>query len=202
MTSFITGTFSDAHEANRAVDELIALGYPRDQINVMMSRKTHGRFARANEPAPGETQGANIAKGAAGGGMIGGTLGAIIAGITLTGAVGATVATGGLAAPVIAGPVAAALAGGGAGAAIGSVLGALIGAGLPEDDAKRVAHDVDAGAIVVGVNAQDRDVPLVRDILRRGDADIEAGRSDVVYERSVADDPLRPIGTVDGPPLL
>ena len=94
--------------------------------------------------------------------MIGGTLGALVAAVVGTGALGLTVATGGIAAPFIAGPLAAALAAGGAGAAAGSVLGGLVGAGMPASDAKRIDHDVEGGNIVVSVHADDADADAAR----------------------------------------
>ena len=50
-----------------------------------------------------------------------------------------------------------ALAGGGAGAAADSVLGALVGLGLPSDQAAKFEHDIDAGGILVSVNRRDED---------------------------------------------
>jgi hypothetical protein len=98
MAQFISETFAKLEMADRAVDEVIALGYPRDQISVIMDHDTRERFA--NDPPPGERQGVNVAKGAAAGGAIGGTIGAIVAGLGATGTITATIATGGLAAPL------------------------------------------------------------------------------------------------------
>lgn len=169
MKRLTTGTFYDPAAANKAVDDLIAIGYPRDRVHVIMSGDTRRRFGAAD--APGERQGANVAKGAAAGGMIGGTLGAIIAGVAATGAVTATIATGGVLAPLfVAGPAAAALAGGGAGAAAGSVVGALVGLGVPHEEAQRIERDVDAGAIVVGVDTTDESRAAVLRALRANGA--------------------------------
>jgi hypothetical protein len=186
MSQYVSGTFFNDERANDAIDDLIALGYPAERIDVIMSPETHGRYARGS--APGETKGAHVAQGAVAGGAIGGALGAIIAGLTATGAITATVATGGAAAPLVAGPLAAALAGLGAGAAAGGLIGALVGAGMSEERAKKVRHDVDAGAIVVGVRADDEDAPDVRLILASDDvADADALR---MRSAGVAD-PLR-----------
>lgn len=165
MAELVTGTFQNADAANDAIDRLISMGYPSDDISVIMSRETHSRFG--DHDAPGESQGANVAKGAAGGGMIGGTLGAIVAGtLATTGAVGAAVVTGGAALPFIAGPLAAALAGAGAGAAAGSAIGALVGAGASHEHVKDVQNDVDSGNIVVAVHAEPEEAPEIRSLLK------------------------------------
>jgi hypothetical protein len=148
MNRLTSGTFHDAAEANKAVDSLIGLGYAQHDINVIMSGETQRRFSHG--PAPGERQGANVAA---------------------TGALTATVATGGIAAPLfVAGPAAMALAGGGAGVAAGSVLGALVGLGVPRDDAEKIEHDIDAGGIVVSVNTRDDDRGEVLQAMRTNHA--------------------------------
>ena len=40
-----------------------------------------------------------------------------------------------------------------------------MGTGMPEQQAKRVEHDIDAGAIVIGIEADDHDAGLTRLIL-------------------------------------
>jgi hypothetical protein len=109
MSTYVSGTFFNDDRANDAIEELAGLGYPREQIHVVMSPETRGRFAKGN--APGASQSAKVATG----------------------------------------PLAAALAGG--------------GAEMPEEGAKKVAHDIEAGGIVVGVRARDEDVAEVRTIL-------------------------------------
>ena len=168
MKQWIIGSFTDRNSAEIAVERLAELGYAREDVSVIMNNERRTRDF-GNDSASGAIgtpdRGSSIAKGAAGGGMIGGTLGAIAAAVVGTGAVGLTVATGGAAAPFIAGPIAAVLAAGGAGAAAGSVLGALVGAGVPEEDAKRVDRDVERGDIVVSVKADENEALEVRRIL-------------------------------------
>lgn len=164
METLVTGTFHDEHAANHAIDKLISVGYASDDISVIMSKETRSHFDK--HAAPGDSQGAHVAKGAAGGAAVGGTLGAIIAGtLATTGAIGATVVTGGVALPFIVGPLAAALAGAGAGAAAGSGLGAILGATTPHDQVAKVQKDVDAGSIVVAVHADTTDTAEAESIL-------------------------------------
>ena len=165
METLVTGTFHDEHAANHAIDKLMEVGYASDDISVIMSKETRSHFDK--NAAPGETQGAHVAKGAAGGAAIGGTLGAIVAGaLATTGAIGATVVTGGIAAPFVVGPLAAALlAGAGAGAAAGSGIGAILGAATPHEQVRKVQNDVDAGMIVVAVQADTADTEEAAAIL-------------------------------------
>ncbi|GAC1613949.1 MAG: hypothetical protein NVS4B5_01860 [Vulcanimicrobiaceae bacterium] len=166
MKHWIIGTFHDRASAEAAVERLGAIGYGQNDVSVVMNHETRSKYFGEEAAAHGSTdRSSSIAKGAAGGGMIGGTLGALVAAVVGTGALGLTVATGGVAAPFIAGPLAAALAAGGAGAAAGSVLGGLVGAGMPAYDAKRVDRDVEGGNIVVSVHADDEDAGEARTAL-------------------------------------
>lgn len=167
MKKWIIGTFHDRSSAEAAVDRLADVGYGQNDISIVMNHDTRTKYFgdEAEKAHAGGDRGSSIAKGAAGGGMIGGTLGALVAAVVGTGALGLTVATGGVAAPFIAGPIAAALAAGGAGAAAGSVLGGLVGAGMPADDAKRVDRDVEGGNIVVSVHVEDEDAAAAREAL-------------------------------------
>lgn len=166
----VTGTFQDRATTERAVDDLVAAGFSRDDISVVMSDETRSRHFHDHD----DVHGAHVAQGAAGGGAIGGTIGAIAGGILLSTA--AVVATGGLAAPfIVAGPIAGALAGGGAGAAVGSIIGALVGAGIPEHEAHAVERDVRDGGIVLAVRTDDADATRASEILRREGPDVSPG---------------------------
>ena len=148
-----------------AVDRILGLGYSKDDINVAMNSDVRHRYFGHGD-APHAREGgveSGIAKGAAGGGMIGATLGAIVGAATLTGAVSVAVATGGAAVPFLAGPLVAALTGAGGGAAAGSIIGALAGAGAP--GSQDLQRDIEAGKVVVAVNADDEDLATVRSIL-------------------------------------
>ena len=68
-------------------------------------------------------------------------------------AVGSSIAIPGLGI-VVAGPIAAALVGGGAGAATGGLIGALVGAGMPEDRIKRYETGIKEGGILMSIKAR------------------------------------------------
>ncbi len=146
-SNWVTGTFRDRENAERAYNTLGSRGYSKDDVNLLMSddtRKKH--FSDDTDTDTG--LGSKALEGAGAGGAIGGTVGAILAAVA---AVGTTLAIPGLGI-VIAGPIAAALAGAGAGAATGGLIGALVGAGMPEDRAKLYEQDIKNGGIVMGVN--------------------------------------------------
>jgi hypothetical protein len=161
VSTYVTGTFHDERPADTAIEALIALGYPRESIDVMMSEETRHRYARPL--APGQKQGANVPHKEPGGEVLGAAFGAITAGAAALTIFG-TVITGGLALPFVVGPLAALVAAGG-GAAAGGFLGAMMGTGVSEKEARRIERDIDAGAIVIGIDANDEDAAHVRLIL-------------------------------------
>ena len=139
------GVFATRQAADRAIADLKAAGYRDDQIG-LVGKDASGKTVKTD--GAGET---NAGEGAA----IGAGVGA------LTGAgVGAAVWFGLI--PVI-GPVLAVgtigtiLLNAAGGAAAASLAGALIGHGIPEDDAKYYEGEVKAGRYLVTVDAGGRD---------------------------------------------
>ncbi|HMD01429.1 MAG TPA: hypothetical protein VKG44_00560 [Candidatus Baltobacteraceae bacterium] len=156
MAKLITGLFHDRFSAERAVDELERIGYPRSEISVLMDDAARTRVFASDT----NTQmAANVGLGA----TFGGALGAIIAGVTATGAI---VASGGIAIPFVAGPLAAMLAGAGAGGLAGGIVGALASVGIPEDRVEIYREGLAAGGIMVAVTARDGDEVRVGLILQ------------------------------------
>ena len=139
MSKLITAVFTSREAAEHAVDELVRNGFSRDDISLLMSDTTQGREF-------GIKQGTKAPEGAATGAAIGGTVGAIAAGLT---AVASLTIPG--AALVAAGPLVAALTGLGAGAAAGGLTGALVGMGIPENEATFFKNQIEKGRILVGV---------------------------------------------------
>jgi len=159
MSKLITGVFTSRSRAEQAVDELMRAGFASEDVSLLMSESTRGReFAVKNSTKAPE--------GAATGATIGGVLGAVAAGLAAVG----TITVPGLAL-VAAGPVVAALAGLGAGAAAGGLMGALLGLGIPEHEAKFYAKEIEKGGILVGVYAHKDRIEAARDILNAAGAD-------------------------------
>lgn len=146
-----TRLFKDRDSAEREYEALVARGYTKDEINVIMTeegRKQHFADGATTELGNKALEGAGV----------GGGIGAVAGGALAAIAAAATVAVPGLGL-LVAGPIVAALAGAGAGAVAGGAIGALVGAGIPEERIKKYEDGLKEGGIVMGVkprNAEDR----------------------------------------------
>jgi hypothetical protein len=120
----VSGIFSSYADFANLIEALNTRGYREDDLSVLMSEHTHQQYfaPQENTKAP---------EGATVGSLSGGILGVVIGGLTLAG----TVIVPGLGL-LVAGPLVGALTAGAVGAATGGVIGALIGAGIPEHEAK------------------------------------------------------------------
>jgi len=144
--STVVGVFEDRRQADQAVAELKRAGFRDDQIGVAM-RQTEGASQNAATGESGDTY-------AEEGGVTG-----LLAGLGLGALAGLGVLSGVI--PVI-GP---AIAGGtlgillsnaAAGAAVAGLTGALIGYGIPEEEAKYYHSEFEAGRTIVTVTADGR----------------------------------------------
>ncbi|MBN9516987.1 hypothetical protein J0H58_00480 [bacterium] len=134
------GVFATREAADRAVLDLKRAGYRDDQIGVV-GKNASGKTVKTD--GAGET---NAAEGAAVGAVAG-------AGAMALGSLAVSFGVIPVIGPILAvGPLAAALISAGAGAAAGGVAGALIGWGIPEEDAKYYEGEVSAGRYLVTVD--------------------------------------------------
>jgi len=142
--SAVVGVFSSRDEADRAVSKLLKAGFTRDQIGVI------ARNAEGNASAQTVGDNDNAGSGAA----IGAATGAGVAGLVSLGiSFGMIPAIG----PILAvGPLAAALISAASGAAAAGLAGALIGWGVPEEEANFYQSEVEAGRYLVTVKAESR----------------------------------------------
>src|SRR5689334_15130030 len=141
----VAGVFETRAQADRAVAELKKAGFKDGEIG-MVYRDTGGKTVKtgaANETYAEEGAAAGAVAGAAGGALIGA---GVIAGVIP--AIGPALALGTL------GTILANAAGG---AALAGVAGALIGWGIPEEDAKFYESEVKAGRFLVTVEAKGRE---------------------------------------------
>jgi hypothetical protein len=140
MCSTTVGVFETRAAADRAVADLKAAGYRDDQIG-MVAKDARGKTVRTD--GAGET---NAEEGAAIGAVAGAAGGALV---------GAGIVAGVI--PVI-GPVLALgtlgtiLVNAAGGAAAAGIVGALVGWGIPEEDAKYYESEVQAGRYLVTVD--------------------------------------------------
>jgi hypothetical protein len=124
--------------------------------------------------------------GASTGAVVGGTLG-WLAGIGM-------LAIPGLGPFIAAGPIMAALSGIGIGGALGGVTGGLIGAGMPEYEAKRYEGRIRKGGVLLSVHCDNSDLEKTakqvlektgaQDISSTGEAKADFGSSDEAKPRS------------------
>ena len=138
--------YSDRSMAEKAVSGLMNVGFAAADISVLLPENLGNREigTEKNTKAPeGATTGAGT------GAVLGGALG-LLAGI-------GALAIPGVGPLIAAGPIMATLAGIGAGGAVGGFAGALIGAGIPEYEAKRYEGFLQKGGILLSVHCSTSD---------------------------------------------
>lgn len=157
--SSVVGVFTDRAQAQRAVNELKRAGFTDDQIGVL-GRDT--KEVASEDRVEGETD-SYAAEGAATGLAAGAGIGALWGLGILAGALPAI-------GPAIAGgTLAVLLSSAAAGAAAAGLAGALIGMGIPKEEAEYYESEFKAGRILVTVTATGRE-DEARAILRRNGA--------------------------------
>ncbi len=164
------GVFQDAEQARHAIDELKNAGYSENEIGFLARATTTGMDA-------GTLSGAET--GAVEGGIIGGVLGAAAA-LLIPGF-----------GPAIAGGILLATFGAaGIGALAGSIIGALVSIGVPEEEAHHYQRELKKGRTIVTVKASSGYDDVIT-IMRRNRA-IDAR---IRYSEFNAESPLRPYGS-------
>jgi len=183
----IIGVFETKARADRAVEDLKAAGFDDDKIG-MVYRDSEGKTVKTG--AADDTYAEEGAVAGAAAGLAGGAL------------VGAGIAAGVI--PVI-GPVLAigtlgtVLLNAAGGAAIVGVTGALIGWGIPEEDAEFYENEVKSGRYLVTVEANGRAVEAREAMHRRGGFDragwnaVRADRANTLAEGGFRDETGRVI---------
>jgi hypothetical protein len=163
----VFGIYSTAAGAEHAVDTLTKSGFPISDISLLVP-ETLGNREMGTQKASKAPEGA--AAGATTGAFLGGTLG-LLAGI-------GALAIPGVGPFIAAGPIMATLAGVGAGGAVGGLAGSLIGAGIPEFEAKRYEGRLQKGGILLSVHCDTSiEIDQAKEILERtGGEDITSTR--------------------------
>jgi len=150
----VVGVFETRARADQAVADLKAAGFADGDIG-MVYRNAEGETVKtgaADDTYAGEGAAIGAAAGAAGGAAVG--LGILTGGIPVIG-------------PVLAvGTLGTILLNAAGGAAIAGIAGALIGWGIPEEDASFYEEEVKAGRVMVTVEGGDR-AAEARSILHR-----------------------------------
>jgi hypothetical protein len=173
------GIYSTATQAEVGVDRLITKGFKSAGISVLLPERPNNQpepqgAKAAAHPTPQTTKtGSASAVGATAGGALGGAL-ALLAGA-------GALAIPGVGPFIAAGPLVAGLAGLGVGGAVGGLGGALVGMGLPEDEAKRYLNQIGAGHTLLVVHCDTpAEVLKAKEILAAsGAADVSASNEPI-----------------------
>jgi len=161
MKASIYCTAKTLDQAESIIASLKVSGFSNDDISALLPDKRGTKdFAHEhNTKAP---------EGATAGGAAGLGVGAAVGWLAGIGAL----AIPGLGPFIAAGPIMAALSGAAVGTAAGGIIGALVGMGMPEFEAKRYDAKIREGNILISVHTEDakqRDV--AKDIFKRFGAD-------------------------------
>lgn len=184
MTKAVFGLANNEEQARRIVDRLLSAGFSNEDISILYPdrSRTHGRFDVENEEHTPHSKKGHLTTekhskapeggvtGAATGGILGGSLG-LLAGI-------GALAIPGLGPFIAAGPIMATLSGSALGGGVGLLIGALIGSGIPEYEAKKYETGLKAGNILLSVHADnDEEINRANEILKKeGAKDISSAR--------------------------
>jgi len=139
------GLFHDSEDARRAIEALKDAGFRGDEISLLMPDRDQARQMAAET---GTKAGEGAAAGLVAGGILGG-LGGFLVGI-------GALAIPGVGPFIAAGAFATALGGAAVGAGVGAIAGALIGMGIPKEEAEYYEGEVRGGRTLVAVRAGDR----------------------------------------------
>jgi uncharacterized membrane protein len=151
MERTVVGYFYNRADADRAYDELMRMGFDRDDVSIV---------GRGREGATGlHDDHVTAGEGAAAGGIFGLLLGA------------AAMLIPGIGPVVAVGPISAALAGavtgGVTGAVVGGITGALVDAGVPEEEARYYDERFQRGGILLTVRADESRYMELRSLFER-----------------------------------
>lgn len=161
MNASVYCTTKTVDQAEHIVLELKQAGFTTDDISALLPDK-RGTKDFAHEHSTKAPEGATT----------GG-----IAGLGVGAAVGWLAGIGALAIPgvgpfIAAGPIMAALGGAAVGTAAGGIIGALVGMGIPEFEAKRYDAKIREGNILISVHTEDgKQKDVAKDIFKRNHAD-------------------------------
>ncbi|MDP1879864.1 MAG: hypothetical protein Q8K60_02855 [Parachlamydiaceae bacterium] len=175
MTKAVFGLANNDEQANRIVDHLLSSGFSNSDISILYPDRNKNAHSNDRGQAEGwkndnKKNHVNIEKntkapegaatGATAGGILGGSLG-LLAGI-------GALAIPGLGPFIAAGPIMAALSGSAVGGSLGLLIGALVGSGIPEHEAKAYEKGLKEGNILISVHADnDQEIHRAYDIFKR-----------------------------------
>lgn len=175
----VFGIYATRQEASTAVDAMRVAGFRNEDISALLPENVGTKdFAHEkNTKAP-----EGVAAGLASGAVLGGAFGWLV-GI-------GTLAIPGIGPFLAAGPIVSALAGVGAGAVTCSLIGGLVGLGMPEYEAKRYEGRIKNGGILLSVHCDDSEwLKRAKEIMERTGADDIASASEAAADFLTGDRP-------------
>jgi len=176
----VFGIYHTREAAEEAVDALRRVGFRNTDISALFPDNA-GTKDFAHEKNTKAPEGATT--GAASGAIAGGVLG-WLAGIGF-------LAIPGIGPFIAAGPIVAALAGAGALGTVGGIVGALVGMGIPEYEAKRYEGRVKHGGILLSVHCDSHDwAKRGAETLKRSGAEDIASTHEAHADFATSDKPM------------
>src|SRR5690348_6517974 len=184
----VFGIYPTRVSVESAVDALKAAGFRSTDISVLFP-ENQGTKDFAHEKNTKAPEG--VTTGAVAGGITGGVLG-WLTGIGL-------LAIPGLGPMIAAGPIVAALAGAGALGTLGGLIGALVGMGVPEYEAKRYEGRIREGGILLSVHCDNGDwVKRAKQMLEQTGAEDISSTGEAGADFAKTDKPLPKTSTSGG----
>lgn len=190
MTKAVFGLATNDEQARRVVDHLLSSGFANEDISILYPDRNKSKI-RTNEQGDIHYEDSSAHRNKRGGELTtekhskapeGGVTGAATGGI-LGGSLGLLAGIGALAIPglgpfIAAGPIMAALSGSAVGGSVGLLIGALIGSGIPEYEAKKYESGLKEGNILISVHTDnDEEIKKANEILQKdGIKDISSTR--------------------------
>lgn len=177
----VYGIFRDRNTAQEGIDKIRLDGFRAEDISLLLPDNVGNKDLKI-EGSSKSPEGA----------VTGGTVGAVAGGV-----MGWLVGVGALAIPgvgpfIAAGPIMAALAGLGAGATLGGVGGALVGAGIPEYEAKRYEGRVKEGGILVSIHCDNSEwTKRAKEILKAAGAEDIGASGEAAADYATTEAPVR-----------
>lgn len=151
-------------QANNLVDHLLEDGFVNKEISILFPNLKEKDFEKRDQSKYKTEKHSKAPEGgvagATAGGILGGSLG-LLAGI-------GALAIPGVGPFIAAGPIMGALSGSAVGGGLGLLLGALIGSGVPEFEAKKYESALREGKILISVRTHDeQEMTRATDIMKR-----------------------------------
>ena len=163
MAKTVAALYDDFETSVQAVEQLVATGFDREQISLIAHSDDERLQGYVHDPDTPEDR----SDGAGLGAVVGG-LGGLLLGIS-------AIAIPGVGPVITAGSIAMGLVSGGLGALAGGMIGAMVDAGIPDEEAELYAEGVRRGGAVVMVQAADDRAALAAMTLNRfAPVDIES----------------------------